>query len=78
MIRKRFHVAVPCKLDQPAVMVQTACKYESNIYIETKDKVLNAKSIMRIFDYKMEDSLDIIFDGKDEKKAATDFEQLLL
>ncbi len=63
-----------------ALIVKTANRYSSNLYIEKDDMRINGKSIMGIItlgaSYKTE--LKIITEGKDEQEAADAIEQLFV
>lgn len=54
-----------------ALFVQTAGKFFSDIYIEMRDKKINAKSIMGIMALgaSKDDEITIITQGEDEKEA---------
>ena len=61
-----------------AMLVQTASKYESSIYIQSGDKRVNAKSIMGMMTLGMDlsEDLEISAEGADEEMALdgiTDF-----
>ncbi len=54
-----------------AHLVQEASQYDSQIYIETEDKKINAKSIMGMMslDFSVGTTLEVVADGKDEQQA---------
>lgn len=62
-----------------AELVQVACRYESEIILESNEKRINAKSIMGImaFNPSRGMSVNIVVDGKDEKEALQAMEQFL-
>lgn len=55
-----------------ALLVQEASQYVSSVYIKTGDKKINAKSIMGMMSLNLAEgeSLTVLTDGEDEKKAA--------
>ena len=62
-----------------ALLVQTANRFSSSIYIESGDKKVNVKSIMGMMSLAMnyEDMVTVVTEGKDEKEALDTLEQLL-
>ncbi len=54
-----------------AHLVQEASQYDSQIYIETDDKKINAKSIMGMMslDFSVGTTLEVVAEGKDEQQA---------
>lgn len=54
-----------------ALLVQVASKYESNVYVESDEKKVNAKSIMGMMSLGLDigEKVTVIADGKDEEKA---------
>ena len=62
-----------------AELVQVACRYESEIILESNEKRINAKSIMGImaFNPSRGMSVNIVADGKDEEEALQAMEQFL-
>ncbi|MGO1370283.1 MAG: HPr family phosphocarrier protein [Senegalia sp. (in: firmicutes)] len=63
-----------------ALFVQTASKFLSSIYVEKKDRKVNAKSIMGIMALGVSqgDEITIYAKGEDEIKAIEELEDLLL
>ena len=55
-----------------AELVQTACKFESHIEIESEGKNINAKSLMGIMAFGLKQGIEVkvIADGSDENEAA--------
>ena len=55
-----------------AELVQTACKFESHIEIESEGKNINAKSLMGIMAFGLKEGIEVkvIADGSDENEAA--------
>lgn len=62
-----------------AMLVQVASQYESNIYLETAGKKVNAKSIMGMMSLGLDagESLIVIADGADEEAAIEGIEKYL-
>lgn len=55
-----------------AMLVQVASQYDSDIYVESASKRINAKSIMGMMSLALVDGekITVVTDGEDEKKAA--------
>ena len=69
------------KLDNPiAELVQMACKFESEITLESDNRRINAKSIMGIMAFNPTEgmTLDIIAEGVDEQDALVAIENFLV
>lgn len=62
-----------------ALFVQTANKYISEIMIRKENSTINAKSIMGIMAIGISqgETIELIIDGPDEKKAAEELEDLI-
>ena len=62
-----------------ALLVQVASQFDSDIYLETPGRKVNAKSIMGMMSLGLDngEELEIMADGKDEKAAADALEQFL-
>ncbi len=62
-----------------AMLVQLASNYDSQIYIESDGKRVNAKSIMGMMTLGLisGDEATVIADGPDEEKAVEDIEKYL-
>lgn len=62
-----------------ALFVQTANKYISEIMIKKENSTINAKSIMGIMAIGISqgETIELIIDGPDEKKAAEELEDLI-
>lgn len=62
-----------------AVLVQVASKYDSSIYLESKGKKVNAKSIMGMMGLGLDngETVMVTADGQDETKAVEDIELFL-
>ncbi len=54
-----------------ALLVQTANRYESSVYIDVQTKHVNAKSIMGMMSLALKngESITIVTDGNDEEEA---------
>lgn len=63
-----------------ALLVQEACQYSSNVYIEMENKKVNAKSIMGMMSLKLAsgEQLTVVADGSDEQDAIVGVERFLL
>ena len=59
-----------------ALLVQTANRFSSSIYIESGDKKVNVKSIMGMMSLAMNYE-DMVTEGEDEKEALDTLEQFL-
>ena len=81
MIKKQIEVKIPNGMEaRPvALFVQVASQYESSIYIEYKDKSINAKSIMGMMGLGLTtgDRVTLIVDGADEEEAVNELENYL-
>ena len=62
-----------------ALLVQEASQYASQIYIENKEKRINAKSIMGMMSLNVHsgEELTVVTEGEDEEKAAQGIELFL-
>jgi phosphotransferase system HPr (HPr) family protein len=62
-----------------ALLVQTASKYDSRVYVEQTDKLINAKSIMGVMTLRIIDGevVTIVADGSDEEAASREVQNLL-
>lgn len=63
-----------------AELVQTACQFESEIYIASQNKKINAKSIMGIIAFNPNQGMevDLLAEGKDEAEALDAMERFLI
>lgn len=63
-----------------AELVQMACRFDSNITLESENRRINAKSIMGImaFNLSMGMTVNIVVDGSDEQEALTAMEKFLV
>ncbi|MEE1028432.1 MAG: HPr family phosphocarrier protein [Agathobacter sp.] len=67
--------------DNPiAELVQVACKFDSEIILESENRRINAKSIMGIMAFNPTEgmNLDIVATGEDEKDALDAIERFLV
>ena len=66
--------------NQIAELVQMACKFESEITLESDNRRINAKSIMGIMAFNPREgmTLDIIAEGVDEQDALVAIEKFLV
>jgi phosphocarrier protein len=62
-----------------AELVQTACKFESHIEIESEGKYINAKSLMGIMAFGLRKGMqvNISAEGSDEEQAIESMKQFL-
>lgn len=62
-----------------AVLVQVASQYESDIYVESGDKRVNAKSIMGMMSLVLQSGEEVVVsaDGADEDEALAGIEKYL-
>lgn len=63
-----------------AELVQVACRFDSDIMLESNDRRINAKSIMGImaFNPSMGMTVNIVADGSDEEEALVAMEKFLV
>lgn len=81
MIRKPITIQIPSGLEaRPvALLVQVASQYESEIYVESSTKRVNAKSIMGMMSLGLDtgEMVTVIADGPDEETAVEDIAKYL-
>ncbi|MCR5584940.1 MAG: HPr family phosphocarrier protein [Lachnospiraceae bacterium] len=81
MIRNQITIAKTSKMDvtPAALLVQTASKFDSRVYVEQTDKLINAKSIMGVMTLRIIDGevVTIVADGADEEAASKEVQNLL-
>jgi len=81
MITKEMVIRIPDGLDaRPvALLVQVASQYESSIYVESKNKRVNAKSIMGMMSMGIAsgETVTVTADGPDEEAAIENIEKYL-
>lgn len=69
------------KHDNPiAELVQVACRFDSNITLESNNRKINAKSIMGIMAFNPSNGMavNIVTDGNDEAEALDAMEKFLV
>ncbi len=67
--------------DNPiAELVQVACRFDSNITLESENRRINAKSIMGIMAFNPSEGMavDIVAEGEDEQEALVAIEKFLV
>lgn len=81
MLEKQFKVTAETGIHaRPAtLLVQTASKFDSEIYLEYKDKKVNLKSIMGVMSLGVGQGADIKIsaEGSDEAEAVNSLEETL-
>lgn len=81
MITKKMTINIPSGLEaRPvALFVQVASRYESSIFVEIKDKRINAKSIMGMMSLGLSAGEEVVVsaDGQDENDAILNIEKYL-
>ena len=63
-----------------AELVQVACRYDSEIILESNNRRINAKSIMGIMAFNPSEgmSINIVTEGSDEEEAVLAIEKFLV
>lgn len=81
MIRKPITIGISNGLEaRPiAMLVQVAIQYVSNIYLESEERKVNAKSIMGMMSLGLDtgESVTVSVDGADEEEAMKSIEEYL-
>lgn len=81
MIKKSITIQIPSGLEaRPvALLVQVASQFKSDIYVESGQKRINAKSIMGMMTLGLNSGEDITVsaNGEDEQQAMEDIEKYL-
>lgn len=81
MIKKSVKIQLSNGLEaRPvALLVQVASQYDSTVYLETKDKRINAKSIMGMMSLGLNsgEEVTVICEGADEETASVEVERFL-
>lgn len=81
MIRKSVTIGISNGLEaRPiAMLVQVASQYVSNIYLESEERKVNAKSIMGMMSLGLDtgESVTVSVDGADEEEAMKSIEEYL-
>ena len=65
--------------DMVSVLVQTACKFESSIYLKEAERRVNMKSIMGMMNMVVAPGkpVDVIAEGEDAQEAIAEIEGIL-
>ena len=73
MISREMEIKIPSGLDPStiALFIQIASQYDSSVYVEVKNKKVNAKSIMGMMSMALSqgETVTIVAEGSDEKEA---------
>jgi len=81
MVTKKIRIQIKNGLEaRPvAVLVQVASQFDSNIYVESGDKRVNAKSIMGMMALGLDAGEEVVVsaEGEDEFNAMADIEKYL-
>lgn len=81
MIKKQVEIKISNGLEaRPvALLVQVASQYESDIYVESENKTVNAKSIMGMMSLGLTtgEQITVIAEGSDEEEAVKEIERYL-
>lgn len=81
MIKQEIKIQIPDGLEaRPvALLVQVASQYGSEIYVESEDKKVNAKSIMGMMTLGLYagETVTVSADGEDEEEAIANIEKFL-
>lgn len=81
MTKQSIKIQLPSGLEaRPvALLVQVASQYESNIYVESDEKKVNAKSIMGMMTLGLSSGEEVLVsaDGSDEQEALENIEKYL-
>ena len=81
MISREMEIKIPSGLDPStiALFIQIASQYDSSVYVEVKDKKVNAKSIMGMMTLGLDagEEITLSANGDDENAAMESIEQYL-
>ena len=81
MISREMEIKIPSGLDPStiALFIQIASQYDSSVYVEVKNKKVNAKSIMGMMPLGLNygDSIVVSANGIDEEEAMKEIEKYL-
>ena len=81
MISKEMEIKIPSGLDPStiALFIQIASQYDSSVYVEVKNKKVNAKSIMGMMSLVLPvgEKVTVTADGSDEELAIENIERYL-
>ena len=81
MISREMEIKIPSGLDPStiALFIQIASQYDSSVYVEVKNKKVNAKSIMGMMTLGLDagEEITLSANGDDENAAMESIEQYL-
>ena len=81
MISREMEIKIPSGLDPStiALFIQIASQYDSSVYVEVKNKKVNAKSIMGMMTLGLDAGEEIMLsaNGEDEDAAMSSIEKYL-
>ena len=81
MISREMEIKIPSGLDPStiALFIQIASQYDSSVYVEVKNKKVNAKSIMGMMTLGLDngEEVTVTANGKDESEAMDGVEKYL-
>ena len=81
MISREMEIKIPSGLDPStiALFIQIASQYDSSVYVEVKNKKVNAKSIMGMMSLGMVEGeeVSVTAEGDDEEEAIAELVSLL-
>jgi catabolite repression HPr-like protein len=81
MVSKDITISIPTGAENhsAASLVQVACQFDSNVYLEVENKKVNAKSIMGMMSLSIYEGcqVKIITKGTDETEAMEKLEEYL-
>lgn len=81
MISREMEIKIPSGLDPStiALFIQIASQYDSSVYVEVKNKKVNAKSIMGMMSMVLPvgEKVVVTADGSDEDTAIASIEKYL-
>ena len=81
MISKEMEIKIPSGLDPStiALFIQIASQYDSSVYVEVKNKKVNAKSIMGMMSLGLNagEEVTVIAEGADEGAAVDSLEEYI-
>lgn len=81
MISREMEIKIPSGLDPStiALFIQIASQYDSSVYVEVKNKKVNAKSIMGMMSLVLPvgEKVFVTADGSDEDTAIASIEKYL-
>ena len=81
MISREMEIKIPSGLDPStiALFIQIASQYDSSVYVEVKNKKVNAKSIMGMMTLGLDAGEEVLVSaaGNDENDAIAEIEKYL-